>query len=207
MTGIRTQDYGDRALLLECAGTDEVIALTAALTDAALPEVCDIVPGARTVLLALRATGLRAAVRERLAGIDVPADRATHDGPGGVTIDVVYDGADLAEVAALLAMTPGEVVAAHTRTPWRAGFVGFAPGFAYLVDGDPRLHVPRRADPRTRVPAGSVALAGEFSGVYPRESPGGWQLIGRTAAVLWDTERDDPALLRPGMTVRFRAVR
>ncbi|HNP11666.1 MAG TPA: carboxyltransferase domain-containing protein, partial [Mycobacterium sp.] len=91
-------------------------------------------------------------------------------------------------------------------TPWRVGFGGFAPGFAYLVGGDPRLAVPRRAEPRTRVPAGSVGLAGEFSGVYPRESPGGWQLIGRTDAVLWDIDRTPPALLRPGMWVRFRAV-
>ena len=201
------RDYGDRALLLECAGTDEVIALTAALNAAALPEVSDIVPGARTVLLALRATGLQAAVRAQLAGIDLATVSVPRDGSGEVVIDVVYDGIDLAEVAAMLGMSPGEVVAAHTETPWRAGFVGFAPGFAYLVGGDPRLRVPRRAEPRTRVPAGSVALAGEFSGVYPRESPGGWQLIGRTETVLWDTDRAQPALLHPGMTVRFRAVR
>ena len=92
-----------------------------------------------------------------------------------------------------------EVVAAHTAAPLRVGFGGFAPGFAYLVGGDERLHVPRRAEPRTKVPAGSVGLAGEFSGVYPRESPGGWQLIGRTDAVLWDVDRDPPALLIPGM--------
>ena len=124
-----------------------------------------------------------------------------------MVIDVVYDGADLTEVAGLTGMAAGEVIAAHTGTPWRVGFGGFAPGFAYLVGGDPRLHVPRRAEPRTRVPAGSVALAGEFSGVYPRESPGGWQLIGRTDAVLWDVERPQPALLTPGMWVRFRALR
>lgn len=198
--------YGDRGLLIECAGADEVIALAAALRDADLSEVTDIVPGARTVLLGLRGTGLQAKVRTRLAALD-PAGAARAGGIGEVTIDVVYDGADLAEVAAWVDMTPGEVVAAHTGSPWRAGFVGFAPGFAYLVGGDPRLQVPRRAEPRTRVPAGSVALAGEFSGVYPRESPGGWQLIGRTDAVLWDPDRASPALLSPGMTVRFRAVR
>ncbi len=92
---------------------------------------------------------------------------------------MVYDGADLDEVARLTGMTPDQVVAAHTGTLWRVGFGGFAPGFAYLVGGDERLNVPRQSEPRTRVPAGSVALAGEFSGVYPRESPGGWQLIGR----------------------------
>ncbi|MCB1289862.1 MAG: carboxyltransferase domain-containing protein, partial [Mycobacterium sp.] len=103
-------------------------------------------------------------------------------------------------------MGADEVVAAHTDTPWRVGFGGFAPGFAYLVGGDPRLAVPRRAEPRTRVPAGAVALAGEFSGIYPRDSPGGWQIIGRTDAVLWDADRLQPALLAPGMRVRFRAA-
>src|SRR5690606_38116373 len=98
-----------------------------------------------------------------------------------VELAVIYDGPDLAEVAELTRLTPEQVVAAHTGTPWRVGFSGFAPGFAYLVGGDPRLQVPRRAEPRTQVPAGSVGLAGEFSGVYPRQSPGGWQLIGCTA--------------------------
>ena len=109
-------------------------------------------------------------------------------------------------MARLTGLTAGEVIEAHTRTPWRVGFSGFAPGFAYLVDGDPRLAVPRRSEPRTSVPAGSVGLAGEFSAVYPRRSPGGWQLIGHTDAVLWDLERPDPALLTRGMRVRFRAV-
>ena len=94
----------------------------------------------------------------------------------------------------------------NTAAPMRVGFSGFVPGFAYLVGGDERLHVPRRAEPRTRVSAGSVGLAGEFSGIYPRETPGGWQLIGRTDAVLWDVERDPPALLTPGTRVQFRAI-
>ncbi|PRC47306.1 allophanate hydrolase, partial [Mycobacterium sp. ITM-2017-0098] len=128
------------------------------------------------------------------------------DGNADVTLDVVYDGEDMGEVARLTGLTPDEVVAAHTERCWRVGFSGFAPGFAYLVGGDERLVVPRRSEPRTKVPVGSVGLAGEFSGVYPRESPGGWQLIGRTSAVLWDVDRDNPALLTPGMWVQFRAV-
>jgi len=134
------------------------------------------------------------------------------DGRADIEIDVVYDGADLDEVARLTGMTPDQVVAAHTGTLWQVGFGGFAPGFAYLVGGDERLNVPRQSEPRTRVPAGSVALAGEFSGVYPRESPGGWQLIGRVSdnsadsRPLWDVDRDPPALLTPGMWVQFRAV-
>ena len=99
-----------------------------------------------------------------------------------------------------------QVIDAHCETLWRVGFSGFAPGFAYLVDGDPRLRVPRRSEPRTSVPSGSVALAGEFSAVYPRRSPGGWQLIGRTDSVLWDIERPTPALLTQGMWVQFRAT-
>lgn len=123
-----------------------------------------------------------------------------------VELDVVYDGPDLDEVARMTGLSADEVVAAHTATPVRVGFGGFAPGFAYLVGGDSRLHVPRRAEPRTRVPQGAVGLAGEFSGVYPRETPGGWQLIGRTDAVLWDVDRPLPALLVPGNWVRFRAI-
>jgi KipI family sensor histidine kinase inhibitor len=131
------------------------------------------------------------------------------DARADVEIEVVYDGPDLDEVARLTGMSAEEVVAAHTGTLWRVGFGGFAPGFAYLVGGDSRLEVPRRAEPRTKVPAGSVGLAGEFSGVYPRESPGGWQLIGRISedqAALWDVSRDPPALLVPGMWVQFRGV-
>ena len=123
-----------------------------------------------------------------------------------VVVDVVYDGPDLADVAGQTGLTAAQVIEAHTATLWRVGFSGFAPGFAYLIDGDPRLRVPRRREPRTSVPAGSVGLAGEFSAVYPRRSPGGWQLIGRTDAVLWNLDRAHPALLTRGMWVRFRAV-
>ena len=123
-----------------------------------------------------------------------------------VEIAVRYDGPDLDDVARLTGLSPAEVVAAHTGMPWRVAFGGFAPGFAYLVGGDPRLRVPRRGRPRPWVPAGAVGLAGEFSGVYPRASPGGWQLVGTTDAVLWDVDRDPPALLAPGTSVRFVAV-
>ena len=121
-------------------------------------------------------------------------------------IDVVYDGPDLSEVADHTGLTTAQVIDAHTSTLWRVGFSGFAPGFAYLVDGDARLRgKPRRSEPRTSVPAGSVALAGEFSAIYPRQSPGGWQLIGHSDVVLWDLERPNPALLTQGMWVQFRA--
>lgn len=201
----RILDYGDRALLIECGSTGEVLALAAALRDEHLDGVIDIVPGARTVLVSVAEPRHRAPVRGLLA--DIPVPRPAIPVPAGaaeVVIDVVYDGADLAEVSDHLGMDVADVVAAHTGTRWQVGFAGFAPGFAYLVGGDQRLAVPRRAEPRPRVPAGSVALAGEFSGIYPRESPGGWQLIGRTDAVLWDVGRPRPALLTPGTWVRFR---
>ena len=201
------RDYGDRALLLECESTDEVLALTAALNEAQISGVLDIVPASRTVLLELAGPRDQAPTRQLLARLQVDAATAANDdGHIDVVIDVVYDGADLAEVAELTGLDVPGVIEAHTETPWRCGFGGFAPGFAYLVGGDPRLAVPRRSEPRTKVPAGSVGLAGEFSGVYPRPSPGGWQLIGHTDAVVWDVDRPQPALLMPGMRVQFRAV-
>lgn len=203
----RVLDYGDRGLLIECGSTGEVLAVAAALQTARLPGVVDIVPGARTVLVCMTAPRHQPRVRELLGEIEPPpADQSPTAGAADVVIEVTYDGADLVEVAERLGMTTDDVVAAHTGRPWRVGFGGFVPGFAYLVGGDPRLAVPRRAEPRTRVPAGSVALAGEFSGIYPRESPGGWQLIGHTDAVLWDTDRPHPALLTPGMWVQFRSA-
>lgn len=208
MTAVSVRNYGDQALLLECDGTAEVLAWTQTLADADLPGVLDIVPAARTVLLTLADPGHQTPTRLRLSGIQITAD-AVQEEPSGradLVIDVVYDGQDIADVAQLAGLQPTDVIAAHTGTPWRVGFGGFAPGFAYLVGGDRRLKVPRRVEPRTRVPAGAVGLAGEFSGIYPRESPGGWQLIGHTEAVMWDINRPDPALLTPGMWVQFRAV-
>ena len=118
-------------------------------------------------------------------------------------IEVDYSGPDLESVADVTGLTPAEVVGAHTGTPWRVAFAGFTPGFAYLVGGDPRLRVPRRDNPRVNVPAGSVALADEFSGIYPRASPGGWQILGFTGLRLWDLDREPAALLTPGRAVRF----
>lgn len=196
-------DYGDHALLLQCETTAEVLAWAAALRGAELPGVTDVIPASRTVLVKLDGHRYQPAVRRRIEKLRVEPGE---DPPPGAefVVEVHYDGADLAEVAGLTGLSEADVVAAHTGTPWQVAFGGFVPGFAYLIGGDRRLNVPRRAEPRTRVPAGSVALAGEFSGVYPRETPGGWQLIGRTDAALWDIARDEPALLRPGMTVRFK---
>jgi len=208
LVGNTVLDYGDHALMVQCGSTAEVLAWAAALRGAALPGVVDIVPAARTVLVKLDGPRYQGVTRQRLRTLAVAADSvpaAPADRSADVVIDVVYDGPDLAEVASHTGLTTAQVIEAHTAILWRVGFSGFAPGFAYLVDGDPRLRVPRRSDPRTSVPAGSVALAGEFSAVYPRQSPGGWQLIGHTDAVLWDIDRPNPALLTQGMWVQFRA--
>jgi KipI family sensor histidine kinase inhibitor len=160
----------------------------------------DIVPGASTVLVRWHGPEPPALV-QALSWRPEP----THDQADGrlVTIPVVYDGPDLDEVAALTGLDREQVVAAHTGASLTVAFSGFAPGFAYITGVPDVLRVPRRADPRTRIPAGSVALAGEFTGAYPRASPGGWQLIGRTDVTLWDADAQSPALLSPGDRVRF----
>jgi len=208
---ITIHDYGDQALLLEFDSTAEVLAWADALREAELLGVLDIVPASRTVLLKLAGPRYQAPTRQRLGKLSVTAEAtAPSEVRADLTIDVVYDGADLEEVARLTGLTTEQVIAAHTGTPWRVGFGGFAPGFGYLIGGDERLNVPRQSEPRTRVPAGSVALAGEFSAIYPRESPGGWQLIGHVCddtEALWDIDRNPPALLQPGMWVQFREAR
>lgn len=200
-------DYGDQALLVECASTADVLAWTDALRAAAWPGVVDIVPASHTVMVKLSGPRLQGVIRQRLRRLRVAPKAATGAEDGEqIVIDVVYDGPDLAEVASHTGLSTAQIINAHTSTRWRAAFSGFAPGFAYLIDGDPRLRVPRRAEPRTSVPAGSVALAGDFSAIYPRQSPGGWQIIGHTDAVLWDVDRENPALLMQGMWVQFRAA-
>ncbi|GGQ56586.1 allophanate hydrolase [Couchioplanes caeruleus subsp. azureus] len=192
-------------MLAEVDDLDAALALYVALRDAALPGVVDLVPAARTVLIRLDpAVTSPAAVREAAAALRPAAGgRAA---AGAVEIPVVYDGPDLAEVAGHLGITAAEVVARHTGTRWTVAFSGFAPGFGYLTADDPLPDVPRRSSPRTRIPAGSVGLAGRFSGVYPHDSPGGWQLIGRTTERMWDLSRPEPALLVPGVRVTFTAV-
>ncbi|WP_030964618.1 5-oxoprolinase subunit B family protein [Streptomyces sp. NRRL S-378] len=199
----RTLVVGAQALLVELDSAEEVAALHAELLrrrDAgALGPVRDLVPAARTVLL----DGVRdpAALGARIASWEVPP-LTRREGPL-VTVAVRFDGPDLAEVARLWGVAAGEVPGIVAAIEFRVAFCGFAPGFGYLTGLPERLHVPRRETPRTAVPAGSLALAGEYAGVYPRSSPGGWQLIGSTDAVLWDPEREPAALLAPGVRVRF----
>jgi KipI family sensor histidine kinase inhibitor len=166
-------------------------------------ELQEVVPGHCTVLA--RWTGSRP---RQLLDLAEAAQRDDTPLVPGTTheIPVRYDGPDLHEVAELTGLSPEEVATRHQESEYVAGFLGFAPGFAYLLGGDERLHVPRRTEPRVRVPAGTVALGGVYSGVYPRESPGGWRLIGSTETVFFDPTCDPPALLAAGDRVRFVAA-
>ncbi len=209
---------GDAAVLLEVADSASVVALHRALREnldqsSAAEEVqpwvgvFDLVPAARTVLLHTRPGvdlgALGQAAVDLAASLPDPEGADQSSGAEWVEIAVTYDGDDLDDVAQATGLSRDEVIAAHTGSTWRVDFFGFAPGFAYLGGGDPRLQVARRSEPRTSVPPGSVGLAGKFSAVYPRSSPGGWQLIGRTDAAMWDETADLPSLLQPGSLVRF----
>jgi KipI family sensor histidine kinase inhibitor len=199
---MRLLPCADAGILVELADLDEVLALYAELADDRPAGVVDLVPAARTLLLRLDPAVADAAEVERAVRSSRPR-RGARPQVGEVEIPVVYDGEDLEEVGDLTGLGARGVVEAHTGQEWTVAFGGFAPGFGYLVGTDDRLHVPRRSTPRTKVPAGAVALAGEFAGVYPRESPGGWQLLGRTSVEMWDLDREPPALLVPGVRVRF----
>ena len=199
---MRLLPSGTTALLAELDDLGQVQGLYDALAADPPAGVVDVVPAARTVLVVVdpSATTLDALAQALLR--TTPRDRRRGHGDL-VEVPVVYDGEDLADAAAQLGWEPAELVRRHTSARWSVAFCGFAPGFGYLVSPDWPVEVPRRASPRTRVPPGSVALAGAFSGVYPRESPGGWQLVGRTPLAVFDLARHPAALLRPGVRVRF----
>lgn len=201
---MRILDMGDRALLAEFDGLDTTLAHYRGLASNRHPDVTDLVPAARTILVRFSGTRPDRIAAWVRATAPVAAEEMSRIDP--VEIAVRYDGPDLAEVAALTGLGVDGVVAAHTDRTWTVAFVGFSPGFGYLVGGETGLHVPRRSSPRTSVPVGAVGLAGEFSGIYPRSSPGGWQLIGTATEPMWNVDRDPPALLQPGAEVRFVAV-
>lgn len=207
MVSARALPMGERAFLLETSSQADVLALHAALAAEPPHGVIDLVPAARTVLVRVDARVLPLATArawaERTAHTADPAIRLERT---GVELAIAYDGPDLAETAETLGLTADELVRRHAAAEWTVAFTGFAPGFGYLVSEDWPYDVPRLASPRTRVPAGAVGLAGGFSGAYPRETPGGWRLIGTTDAALFDPDAAHPALLAPGTRVRFRAV-
>jgi KipI family sensor histidine kinase inhibitor len=201
---MRVLPSGTTAVLVELRSLDEVLRTYAALSEQPPAGVVDIVPAALTILVVIDpAVTTLGAVEEALRRTTPRPDAAASGEL--IEIPVTYDGEDLEEVAALIGCDGDELVRRHTAEEWTVAFTGFAPGFGYLVSTGWRDEVPRRASPRTSVPAGSVGLAGSFSGIYPRESPGGWQLIGRTDLALFDVHREPAALLRPRVRVRFVA--
>ena len=198
--------FGEAAILLELESAERAQELAASLHRQPVPGLLECVPGLRSLLVELDPSAADPArvardIARRLAGPAAPRP------PGRVhAIPVVYDGPDLDEVAAITGLSADEVVARHAATELRVLFCGFAPGFAYLGDLPRDLRVDRLATPRARVPAGSVAIAGPMSGIYPAVLPGGWRLIGRTEVVLFDPRGHPPALLLPGDRVRFAAA-
>lgn len=195
--------FGEAALLVELGSPERAQAMAASLRAAPIDGVVEAVPGLESVLIELSQPGvdpeaLVPALEDRLASLDIAP------GPGrSHVIPVVYDGPDLGDVAALTGLTTDEVVALHAGTELRVLFCGYAPGFAYLGDLPPPIRVDRLETPRTRTPAGSVAIAGRMSGIYPADLPGGWRVIGRTGVTLFDPRRDPPVTLLPGDRVRF----
>ena len=190
------------ALLVELDDLDQTLALFDALQADPLPGVIELVPAARTVLVGFdpavcRQQALAAAILARRGG------SRRQQGGSLLQLPVRYDGEDLAEMAAHLGLTVAELVRRHAACIWQVAFTGFAPGFAYMRGDDAIFDVPRRSSPRTKIPTGSVALAGRFCGIYPRETPGGWQLLGTTPVSMWDLSRQPPALLQPGQRVQF----
>ena len=206
-TALKLLRCGDDAVLVELQGLRQVLELNRALQDQRPDGALDVIPAARTVMVQFDTTRTsyqqiaQWISRTRTSVDDWPDTAAT------VTVPVRYDGADLAEVAEMRNLTPEQVTALHREPEYTVAFCGFAPGFAYLVGSPAVLHVSRRTSPRTEVPAGSVGLAGEFTGIYPAASPGGWQLIGTTDLPLFDIDRDPPSLLAPGTRVRFIEAR
>lgn len=190
------------AILVELDDLEQTMALVAALHTDPIPGIMEMVPAARTVMVTFDPCAVTAAAL--VSGIGSrKLDAWSPDTSVRIEIPVTYTGEDLDDVARALGMSSAEVVRRHTGSDYVAAFLGFAPGFAYLTGGDPVLNLPRRTVPRTRVPAGAVAIAGPFSGVYPQASPGGWQILGTTSMPMWDLTRDSPALLRVGDRVRF----
>ncbi|WNV91152.1 5-oxoprolinase subunit PxpB [Umezawaea sp. Da 62-37] len=201
---MRLRRCGSEAVLVEVDSLGEVAAVRVAVRAAELPEVVDVVPAARTVLISVRPGADLGTVRRVLDAVDL--GRAVEVGSREVRIPVRYDGPDLDLVARTAELSTAEVVELHSGAEYEVAFCGFAPGFGYLVGLPEALRQPRLDSPRTKVPAGSVAIAGEFTAAYPRATPGGWRLLGRTDVALFDARRDEPALLAPGDRVRFEVA-
>ena len=212
---VRFLSAGDRALVVEFgdrierALSDDVIRLDASLRSSRLPGVVETVPTFRSLMVHYDPVATTCADLERAIAslLDRPPD------PRATTtlwrVPVCYEGSfapDLGEVAKRTGLAPSEVVARHSGTRYHVYMLGFLPGFPYMGDLPHELALPRRADPRLRVPAGSVSIATTLTAIYPYESPGGWHLIGVTPIRLFDPARPRPALLEPGDKVQFEPI-
>ncbi len=196
---MRVTVVGWSAVLLDCGDGESAQAWTARLTGDPLVAGAEVVPGASSVLI--DGVADPAGLARVLAALPAPPPLPVAAGEL-VELPVIYDGVDLPVIAEHWGVSPDEVPGIHAALEHRVAFVGFAPGFGYLTGLPEELSVPRLATPRARVPAGSVALAGRYTGVYPSASPGGWLLLGHTDVTLFDVTREPPALLRPGVRVR-----
>ena len=203
---MRLLPCGTAAILVELDDAAARRALSDALERHPIAGVRETVPAAQTVLLKLESNASPQRVAAAVREISVTPGRDEASALEPLTVEVRYDGEDLPSVAEYLGLSTKQVVERHTGQLWHVDFAGFMPGFGYLTGQTGGLTVPRRDSPRTKIPAGSVALAGDFTGLYPQASPGGWQLIGRTDAPLWQLDRTPPALLVPGRSVRFVEV-
>lgn len=213
--GWRLEFLGDSALavhVLEASAIDAnavVHRLAGRVRAAALPGVRDIVPGMRELVIHVDPRRCDITLVDATLRASRP-DEDPEDGVAPTLTEVPVDyggdaGPDLDDVARACGLTPAEVCRRHAATEYVVCFVGFLPGFPYLGVLDPLLRLPRRPTPRPRVPPGAVAIAGEYTGIYPWASPGGWHVIGRTEVTLFDLAADPPARLAPGMRVRFVA--
>jgi len=207
------QQLGDDALLVTFAHTiswDVGVRVRSAarrIRDTQLSSVTDVVPAYTTLAVYFDSRAVSfATVSSEVATLIGDADAASDDSSKLIEIPVRYDGPDLAEVAERTGLTQDELIEKHCSRTYRAYMTGFAPGFTYLGDLDETLVLPRRTSPRVRVPAGSVAIAGAQTAVYPLVTPGGWHLIGTTSMAMFDPARDPPSLVRAGDSVRFVRV-
>ncbi len=203
-TATRLLPCGPTSVMIEVDDTEQAAQLAAHLRSAGLVGMIDLVPAARTVLVTCSSAHALAEVATIAVGF-VPDERPPM---GGIVVEVptVYDGDDLGSVAETTGMTVAGLIDLHSSTEYRAAFCGFVPGFAYLTGLPEILCLPRRQNPRPRVPGGSVAIGAAFTGVYPTTSPGGWHLLGRATVAMWDSSRPRPAFIEPGDTVRFVPV-
>lgn len=194
------------SFLIELSSLEQTLALYRTLLRADLAAIQSLVPAAQTILVSFDPYQLQQQqLIQQISALDLDQDQQQQHQTR--VIPIRYDGEDLAQVAELQGLSVQELIRRHHHSVWQVAFIGFAPGFAYMRSPDqPFGEIPRLAVPRKRIPAGALGLAGQYSGIYPKDSPGGWQWIGNSTEKMWDLSRANPALLLPGMTVQFEDV-